>query len=91
MIKTLSERDNGRLDAVSAPTSPAGVRSAAVPALVVADLIAHLVEFTDLAPDTCVFLGGLGGRLRRSNSRRATHWRGTVQRGRASTEKGKST
>jgi integrase len=80
VIKTLSERDNGRLDPASTPKSPAGVRSVAVPALVMADLVAHLAEFTDPAPDAFVFLGELGGRLRRSNFRRATHWGETVQR-----------
>jgi site-specific recombinase XerD len=80
VIKTLSERDNGRLDSASTPKSPAGVRSVAVPALAMEDLAEHLAEFTDPAPDAFVFLGELGGRLRRSNFRRATHWRATVQR-----------
>ena len=42
-----------------------------VPALVMADLTMHRAEFTDPASDAFVFLGELGGRLRRSNFRRA--------------------
>ncbi|OLT03450.1 hypothetical protein BJF90_25345 [Pseudonocardia sp. CNS-004] len=79
MTRTLSERDDGNLDPASTPKSPASVRSVAVPALVAADLAAHLAEFTAPAPDAFAFLGELGGRLRRSNFRRATHWREMVR------------
>ena len=44
------------------------------------DLVAHLAEFTDPEPSAFVFLGENSGRLRRSNFRRATHWRATVER-----------
>lgn len=80
VVHTLSERDDGSLDDGSSTKSPAGVRSVAVPALALPDLVQHLAEFTDPAADAFVFLGELGGRLRRSNFRRATNWRATVQR-----------
>ena len=44
------------------------------------DLVAHLAEFTDSEPSAFVFLGENSGWLRRSNFRRATHWRTTVER-----------
>jgi integrase len=80
VVHTLSERDDGSLDDGHSTKSPAGVRSVAVPALILADLVAHLGEFTESAPEAFVFLGELGGRLRRSNFRRATHWGASVQR-----------
>ena len=70
---TLSERDDGIL--VEGTTkSAAGRRTVAVPALILPDLVAHLAEFVAPDLDAVVFLGEHGGRLRRSNFRRATHW-----------------
>lgn len=74
---TLSERDDGTLDDGSTK-SDAGRRTVAIPALVLPDLVAHLAEFSDSDLDAIVFLGENGGRLRRSNFRRATHWAATV-------------
>jgi integrase len=74
---TLSERDDGTLDDGSTK-SDAGRRTVAIPALILPDLRAHLAEFTDPELDAFVFLGENGGRLRRSNFRRATHWVATV-------------
>lgn len=74
---TPTERDDGTLDPTGSPKSDAGLRTVAVPPLVLPELAAHLTEFTDTA---FVFLGELGGRLRRSNFRRATHWQATVVR-----------
>jgi integrase len=62
------------------PKSDAGLRSVAVPALLLPELAAHLAEFTDSEATAFVFLGELGGRLRRSNFRRATHWQASVVR-----------
>jgi hypothetical protein len=80
VVHTLSERDNGRLDDGNTTTSPAGVRSVAMPALVLPELTAHLAEFTNPAPGAFVFLGELGGRLRRSNFHRAARWQETLRR-----------
>lgn len=77
--RTLTERDDGTLDTEGTPKSEAGRRRVAIPALVLPDLTAHLAEFVDDDPATFVFLGELGGRLRRSNFRRATHWRESVR------------
>ena len=80
MTYTLSERDDGSIDSAGSPKSDAGRRTVCVSALIVPDLVAHLAEFTDPEPSAFVFLGENGGRLRRSNFRRATHWRATVER-----------
>ena len=74
---TLSERDDGTLDDGSTK-SDAGRRTVAIPAVVLPDLIAHLAEFVVSGPDAVVFLGEHGGRLRRSNFRRATRWAASV-------------
>lgn len=79
VLLTLSERDDGSLNDGSSTKSAAGTRSVAIPALVLPDLLSHLSEYTSDAPDAVVFLGELGGLLRRSNFRRATQWRTTVQ------------
>lgn len=75
--RTLSERDSGLL-AAGETKSDAGLRTVAIPALVLPDLIAHLDEHVGKDPAAFVFLGELGGRLRRSNFRRATKWKATV-------------
>ena len=74
VVRTLTERDDGTLDAHGTPKSEAGRRRVAIPTLVVPDLTAHLAEFVDENPAAFVFLGELGCLLRRSNFRRATHW-----------------
>ncbi len=51
-----------------------------VPALVLPDLVSHLVAHVGPELDAFVFLGELGGVLRRSNFRRASAWRASVQR-----------
>lgn len=51
----------------------------AIPALVLPDLTTHIAEFVHDDPAAFVFLGELGGRLRRSNFRRATHWATSVR------------
>ena len=78
--ESLSERDDGSIDSGGSPKSDAGQRTVSAPALILPDLVAHLAEFTDPERNAFVFLGENGGRLRRSNFRRATHWRTTVER-----------
>ncbi len=78
--ESLSERDDGSIDSGGSPKSDAGQRTVSAPALILPDLVAHLAEFTDPERSAFVFLGENGGRLRRSNFRRATHWRTTVER-----------
>lgn len=78
VTRTLTERDDGTL--ADGHTKPdAGVRTVAVPALVLPDLMGHVAEHVGEDPTAFVFLGELGGRLRRSNFRRATRWSATVQ------------
>jgi integrase len=63
------ETSDGTLD-IRDPKTPAGKRTVAIPAVVVPDLRAHLDWFADRSPDTHVFVGPQGGRLRRSNFRK---------------------
>jgi integrase len=77
VAETLSERDDGTLSGGSTK-SDAGRRTVAIPVVIVPDLAAHLAEFVAPNLDAVVFLGENGGRLRRSNFRRATHWSTTV-------------
>jgi integrase len=79
VARTLTERDDGTLDAEGTPKSDAGRRRIAIPALVLPALAAHIAEFVDDDPAAFVFLGEPGGRLRRSNFRRATHWAASVR------------
>ncbi len=79
VTKTLTELDDGTLDDGGSTKSEAGRRTVAIPALVLPDLTVHVAEFAGSGPGAFVFLGANGGRLRRSNFRRATHWRETVQ------------
>ena len=74
---TLSERDDGTIDDGSTK-SDAGRRTVSIPAVILPDLTAHLAEFVAPDLDAFAFLGEHGGRLRRSNFRRATHWAKTV-------------
>jgi integrase len=78
VTRTLTERDDGTL-ADGHTKSDAGVRTVAVPTLVLPDLMGHVTEHVEEDPAAFVFLGELGGRLRRSNFRRATRWSSTVQ------------
>lgn len=79
VIHTLSERDGGELDHDSTTKSQAGVRSVALPELIVPDLRAHLASYSGPDLDAFVFLGERGGVLRRANFRRATNWYATVK------------
>jgi integrase len=79
VTRTLTERDDGTLD-TGQTKSNAGMRTVAVPALVLPDLVRHMAEHVDPDDAAFVFLGEKGGRLRRSNFRRATQWKATVQK-----------
>jgi integrase len=79
VTRTLTERDDGTLDD-GHTKSDAGVRTVSVPALILPYLAAHVAKYVENEHGALVFLGELGGRLRRSNFRRATQWRATVQK-----------
>jgi Site-specific recombinase XerC len=79
VTRTLIERDDGTLDD-GHTKSDAGIPTVSVPVLVLPDLAAHIAEHVGDEPTAYVFLGELGERLRRSNFRRATQWRATVQK-----------
>ena len=59
--------------------SDAGVRTVPILAIVLPDLSTHVAEHVGDKPAAFVFLGELGGLLRRSNFRRATKWPTTAQ------------
>jgi integrase len=59
---------------VGPPKSRAGVRTAAVPAAVRADLLAHLAEYTQADQDAVVFTGVRGRALRRGTWRQRVKW-----------------
>ncbi|MEU4442760.1 tyrosine-type recombinase/integrase [Actinosynnema sp. NPDC050801] len=60
------------------PKSRAGLRSVAIPEAIRADLLAHLDEFTDSAPDAWVFTGQRGNPLRRGDFNPRTGWKKAV-------------
>ncbi|MBB5806609.1 integrase [Saccharothrix ecbatanensis] len=60
------------------PKSRAGLRSVAIPEAIRADLLAHLDEFTDSAPDARVFTGQRGNPLRRGDFNLRTGWKKAV-------------
>jgi integrase len=55
------------------PKSAASVRVVTVPLVLVPDVVRHLAEYTDPGADALLFVGPLGGPLRRSNFQE--HWR----------------
>jgi integrase len=55
------------------PKSAASVRVVTVPLVLVPDVARHLAEYTDPGADALLFVGPLGGPLRRSNFQE--HWR----------------
>jgi integrase len=67
-----AEMDDGRL-IDGGPKSHAGKRTVAFPPDIVPGLAGHLEQFTGPEPDTPVFIGPKGGRLRRSNFRKFWH------------------
>jgi integrase len=67
------ELDTGVL-LVSAPKSRAGIRTVAIPTMIVAALREHLAAYTGDQTTDLVFTGARGGVLRRSNFRRAAKW-----------------
>ena len=72
------ERDDETLDD-GHTKSDASARRVSVPALVLPDLVAHIAEHVSDEPTANVYLGELGGRLRRSNLRRAIQRHLTVR------------
>lgn len=64
-----AELSGGRL-VIKAPKSDAGRRTVAIPAVVLPELARHVQEFAGDGEEGIVFLGTLGGRLRRHNFRK---------------------
>ncbi|MFC4061189.1 tyrosine-type recombinase/integrase [Planomonospora corallina] len=67
------ELDSGELLA-GPPKSRAGSRTVAIPSAIVPALRDHLAEFTGPEPESLVFAGARGARMRRSNFYRASKW-----------------
>jgi hypothetical protein len=57
-----------------APKTEAGVRTVALPGVLLDELPAHLAEYSDGQPDGRVFTGGKGRPLRNGNFKRAVSW-----------------
>lgn len=55
---------------IKAPKSIAGLRTVAIPSALLPGLKRHMAEFGEAGSDGAVFVGPLGGRLRRHNFRR---------------------
>lgn len=75
----LAELPDGTFE-VGPTKSAAGVRTVALPAVLVPDLADHLDRFTAPELDAPVFIGDKGGRPRRSNFRQTVRWREAIQR-----------
>jgi integrase len=67
--KSQAELRNGRR-LIKGPKSAAGVREVAIPKIVLDELKTHLAEYAESGDDGYVFVGPLGGRLRRHNFRK---------------------
>jgi integrase len=67
--KSQAELKNGRRF-IKGPKSAAGVREVAIPQIVLDELKGHLDEYAESGDDGYVFVGPLGGRLRRHNFRK---------------------
>src|ERR1700754_3570024 len=55
---------------IKKPKSAAGVRTVAVPKIVLGELRTHLNQYAEAGPGGAVFVGPNGGRLRRHNFRK---------------------
>lgn len=65
---------------VAGPTkSAAGLRTVALPELILADLRLHLEQHVGDGPDALVFVGGRGAILRRGNWHRSVKWAESVK------------
>ena len=77
VVRRLAQLRDGAIK--SGPTkSAAGVRSVALPAVLVPELSAHILRYAEQGLDGLVFVGGRGGPLRRGNFHRETKWTKTV-------------
>ncbi|GII79822.1 putative prophage phiRv2 integrase [Sphaerisporangium rufum] len=67
------ELDSGEL-LIGPPKSRAGVRTVAIPSVIIPALEHHLANHTGPDDDSLIFTGARGGVFRRSNFRRAAGW-----------------
>lgn len=68
---TKSQADlRGGRRVIKGPKSEAGIRIVSIPKVIRPELAEHLKEFVGEAPDSVVFVGPQGGRLRRHNLRK---------------------
>ena len=66
---------------VAGPTkSAAGLRTVALPELILADLRSHLDQHVQDGPDALIFTGEKGAILRRGNWRRSVKWADSVKK-----------
>jgi integrase len=77
--RKLAQLNSGAI--VEGPTkSAAGVRTVALPDLILADLRSHLDEHVQAGPDALVFVGEKGAVLKRGNWRRSVKWAESVKK-----------
>lgn len=71
------ELDTGQV-LIGPPKSRAGLRTVAIPAVILPAIRAHLDSTVGPQPDSLLFTGSRGGTLRRSNFRRAVKWSAAI-------------
>jgi integrase len=77
VTRRLAQLSSGKL--VSGPTkSEAGVRTVAIPALILPDLKSHMDTYVEPGADALLFTGEKGAGLRRGNWHRSAKWKKTV-------------
>jgi integrase len=75
--RKLAQLSSGEI--VAGPTkSAAGVRTVALPELIIPDLRLHLAEYVDAGPDSLLFTGAKGAVLKRGNWRKSVKWADSV-------------
>lgn len=77
--RKIAQLDSGEM--VAGPTKlAAGVRTVALPELILADLRLHLEKYVKGGPDALVFVGPKGAMLKRGNWRRSVKWTESIKK-----------
>ncbi|HEY6811606.1 MAG TPA: site-specific integrase [Propionibacteriaceae bacterium] len=81
VVRKLAELQNGER-VPGRPKSDAGLRTVALPSVLVAVVRDHLAEFPPSDPEGLIFKGPMGAALRRNNFHRSARWSEMRGRGR---------
>jgi integrase len=73
VVRKLAELQNGER-VPGRPKSDAGLRTVALPSVLVAVVREHLTEFPPSDPEDLIFKGPMGAALRRNNFHRSVRW-----------------